>query len=405
MSEAIVNSFNFYFNSDRDRAAGSTGDNIQIPLNETPITCGTNQFLRLSLQSFSMYAGSLPQVNIHNAIFRVSCERDGGGGSTLVNFPTHVDLGNYASKVDLMIEFGTKLQALITACTGTNPTATNPVQHMSEDFVTTSAESLDGIIRLKLNFIGAHNVKESSLMVKFVTGDGDAFALLGGDRCADEGTAANQTIFSSISIDTTSDTDSILVLGHYNVQLSTEQNTFLKCDLNTTAIQTTNFSALSSEAGSSGAGTESSRILGRIVNDTGFSTFTTNTQMEYFVNLTSKSLTSLRLFITDSKGREIAQNIPRTLELNFDLSRYSPKLIQKDFGDDIGGTNTVPLLQTTLGNRSFEGCIKVDVCQFTAPRNNTLQSKPPVIRTPPRYTSNLLTIPSGDYYPVDECSR
>ena len=54
MSTAIVNSFNIFVDSGRCITSQSTGDDIHLPLSETPIHCADNQFLRLTLQDFNM---------------------------------------------------------------------------------------------------------------------------------------------------------------------------------------------------------------------------------------------------------------------------------------------------------------------------------------------------------------
>lgn len=393
MTEAVVSSFNFYVDSERDRSASSKGDDIIIPLQETPIRCATNQYLRLTLQTFSMYSHSMPRVNPTNCIFRVSCEKT-AGGVTLINKPFALDIGNYSSSVDLMLEFGRVLSGAIFECTGVNPDSTAPVLHMNSDFSATSSKSLDNIMRLRLQFDGNHLVKANSLLVKFVITDGDSFALLGGNRIYDEGETTSQSTVSSIVIDTTSATNSIDVTGMYNVQLSTEESIYLKCDTATTAIQTTSYSSLSTDKKQAGDGTESSRILGRIVQDTFFSLFTTSTDREFFVNLSQKNLTNIRLFLQDSKGREIPQCVPRTLALGLTGTRYFPAMKVASGHSEA---------QATLGNRSFEAVIRVDVIQFLSPQNNQLQSKPFVPNTPPRYSSNLLPNFEGAYYPPDKC--
>jgi hypothetical protein len=74
--------------------------------------------------------------------------------------------------------------------------------------------------------------------------------------------------------------------------------------------------------------------------------------MEYFITITSKQITHLRLYITDSHGRTIPQNI-----------KY---------------TNNIPVFpnpsQLILGNRSWEGVIKVDIVQYMGGQNNYLDN-------------------------------
>ena len=51
----IVNSFNIFIDSDRYLSPDSTGYDIRIPLNQTPISADNGQVMRISLQQFDMY--------------------------------------------------------------------------------------------------------------------------------------------------------------------------------------------------------------------------------------------------------------------------------------------------------------------------------------------------------------
>ena len=39
---SIVNSYNLFVDTERNLSADSTGDNVYLPLGQTPITCGSN---------------------------------------------------------------------------------------------------------------------------------------------------------------------------------------------------------------------------------------------------------------------------------------------------------------------------------------------------------------------------
>ena len=158
----------------------------------------------------------------------------------------------------------------------------------------------------------------------------------------------------------------------YNCQLSSQQNVYLRTDVNNTNIQTESFNSDSTDI--VGVNTlSSSRILARMVIDNEFVNFTTGTQMEYFVNLNTRQLTFLRLYITDSHGRPIPQNVQRVLA---------------------GATGNDPLIppvnQLTLGNRSWEAAIKVDIVQFMGGQNNVLQSQLPIPTVPARFGTEPL---------------
>tara|TARA_R110001599_G_scaffold26897_2_gene94807 strand:- start:1969 stop:2349 length:381 start_codon:yes stop_codon:yes gene_type:complete len=97
--------------------------------------------------------------------------------------------------------------------------------------------------------------------------------------------------------------------------------------------------------------------------DNDFVNFTTGTQMEYFVALTTRQITHLRLYITDSHGRDIPQNIVTTANVP---------------------PNGALVEQRTLGNRSWEAVIKVDVVQYLGGQNDALVSAPIQYTVPAR---------------------
>ena len=384
MATTIVNSYNFFFDSERDINSSSTGDNVHISLNETPITAANNQFLRLSLQAFSMYRTST-NVNPNNCIFRVSCQRQ-AGGTTITNLPKALDNGNF-SRVEIMKDLALKVSEVIKTSTGVSiPTSTlnNPTGFFTMDkgFTNAIPGTPDNIMRVRIDYgTTDHLIKDDTLIIQCLVDEGDSFELFGGNRLYSLGG-------QSLYVDTTTNSKRVDIYGFYPMQESTQQNTYLYCNLNSTNLQTKSFSAGSTDKRDAAAGTESSRILGRIINDTDFNVFTTETQMEYFVNLSSKTLNFIELRIADSHNRPIPPGI--NYKLNTGVQSDGSFLPEMVFDDTLGLPASANK-QNTLGNRSFEGVIKVDVVQMMSPANNTLTAPP--IRNPvnPRLTSNVLS--------------
>ena len=384
MATTIVNSYNFFFDSERDINSSSTGDNVHISLNETPITAANNQFLRLSLQAFSMYRTST-NVNPNNCIFRVSCQR-AAGGTIITNLPKALDTGNF-SRVDIMRDLALKISEVVQVSTGvaipgTTVEAPTGIFTMDKGFTNFIPGTPDNIMRVRIDYgTTDHLIKDDSLIIQCLVDEGDSFELFGGNRLYSLGG-------QSLYVDTTTNSKRVDIYGFYPMQESTQQNTYLYCNLNSTNLQTKSFSAGSTDLKDAAAGTESSRILGRIINDTDFNVFTTETQMEYFLNLSSKTLNFIELRIADSHNRPVPPAI--NYKLNTGVQPDGSFLPEMVFDDTLGLPASANK-QNTLGNRSFEGVIKVDVVQMMSPANNTLTAPP--IRNPvnPRLTSNVLS--------------
>ena len=362
MSQEVVSSYNIFVDSERYLAPNSRGDNIYLPLQQTPITCADNQFIRLTLQSFSMYK-NFTNVNTNNDTFRYTLDQDysGSGGQTgTINKNVALELTNqnYASLYDLAKEFGTKLASQLE--THLNKTATLNTGSIKPANTTTLAGTTNNIISFEID-ITAHSIAQP-LVIQFKVADGDIFELLGGDRIRNSA----DTTTASITADTTN-ANKVVITCKFPAQLSTQQNIYLRTNVSNTNIQTESFDAGNSDVVGGDNVMGGSRILGKIIIDNEFATFTSGTQMEYFVNLLQKQVNTLQLYLTDSHGRSL------------------------------------PFLagQTTLGNASFECVIKVDIVQYMSPMNNTLNSGGVQRTIPARFgTEPLKHIDYGkDNYP------
>ena len=68
--ETVANAFNLFINTDRNIPNGSLGDDIMIPLGQSPIVAGDDEHIRLTLDQFSMRK-SWYDVNKNNNKFVV----------------------------------------------------------------------------------------------------------------------------------------------------------------------------------------------------------------------------------------------------------------------------------------------------------------------------------------------
>ncbi len=386
MATEVVNSYNIYVDSERNISQTSTGQDVMLALSQTPITCADNQYIRLTLQSFSMYK-SFTNVNIHNNLFRINGDFGAGGAPapTASDYAVFLKDGDYETGNALGGEFATQLSGSLAYLSGVGLTAT-PIT--LPEAITTAGNNpptsgtTDNIISFVINFSAPHQV--SNLAVQFKISDGDIFELLGGDRIYPTDAATVKSIF----LDTAPDfgagpqNDKILVRCKYNLQLSTQQNVYLRTDINNTNIQTESFNSGNTDNRLS-TNLSSSRILAKLVIDNEFINYTTGTQMEYFVNLTTKQITFLRLYLTDSHGRSLPQNVRRQYPARTGATAYQPIV-------DPGAANPTPVNQSTLGNRSFECVVKVDILQYMGGQNNVLKAPPPPKTIPARFGTEPL---------------
>ena len=360
MASEVVNSFNIILDTERNLSASSTGDDILLPMNQTPIQCDDNQFIRLTLQSFSMYK-SWTNVNINNKTIRLQ-QADALAGGALVNSPVLLTEANYATPNSLAIEFATQLGLALQTHTGVAPvgaawTAVGAITALTPS----PAEDFDGdgnlVINFTLNFVGAHGMT-APLIIQTKVIDGDCFELLGSNRVRPLGLNVPDLTTPSMFSDVGgAGSTTVVVKCYYNCQLSSMQNIYLHTDAASSNIQTTSFGALDTDI-VGGSNLEASRVLGKINIGNQFATFSTSSQMEYFLNLQQKNLTFLRLYIRDSHGRV--------------LPTYN-NLVPSTAGG-AGSIGSGSNRQNTLGNRSWEAVVKVDIVQHITLQNNMLKT-------------------------------
>jgi hypothetical protein len=352
MSQEVVNSYNIFIDTERNLSSNSNGNRIRLPLSQTPISCAENQFLRLTLQSFSMYK-SWTNINSNNSTFRIQ-QTENLATAPLDDVELNLTHQNYASLFDLAKEFGNVLGAELATHTGVALAGT-PITNIKPASNTSIVGTTDNIISFDIDFVAPHGMGVNPI-IQFKVQDGDIFEILGGNRIRD----FTDKITPSVDCDALNNPTKVSVQCYYNAQLSSQQNVYLRTTTNTTNIQTSSFNSGNTDTPNINM-MENSRVLGKVIIDDEFATFTSGTQMEYFLNLTTKSLTFLDLFITDSHGRDIP---------------FTKK----------GNGNS----QATLGNRSFECIVKIDIVQYLGLQNNMLQTKGIEYSVPARFGTEPL---------------
>ena len=346
MSTAIVNSFNIFVDSGRCINSQSAGDDIHLPLSETPIHCADNQFLRLTLQDFNMVK-NFTNVNKYNSQFTV-IEPDGSLNEH------NLDFKNYKNIHDVADEFSSKLA---TAC-GATVTAGSLIPVSG----TNAHGNSDNVIKFELTFANNQTIGQDEKIIQFRIKNGDIYELLGGNKIL-----PGDTTTKSIDYDICSnDLKKVTIQCYYPAQRFTEEHVYLRTDLPSTNLETMSYSAGSSDDNNS-VHINNSRILGKVPITDNVCQFHTSTGNEYSVHLKQKNFTMMNLKLTDSHGR------------------YIPA-IEKGSGD---------LQPTKKGNFNFKCTIKCEIVQNMGGHNNHLQTKHPEKTVSARFGTEPL--PYFDY--------
>lgn len=343
MSEGqIISSYNVFVDTDRGTKSGdSSGDNFNLHLNEMNIDADKGQYIRLTVNNFSMYR-NFPNVNANNNEIRLVTDVGPGDVLTTKNLTAQ----HYANFRDVGLEFAEQVRAALQTVTGV--TATVNTATLTPSTTTVNGTS-SRIIIFDVDFAANHGL--SKCLIQFLEPNGDSYALLGGDRIA---STADVTT-SSVTV-TTAVVNKVTVTCKYPCQRSTSQFVYLRTDLPSNGIESISLAH-------SGATTNSihdvihSDILARFPMDTEFVQYDAGTGREYFMNLTTvKHLQNIHFRLTDEHNRP--------------LPVYAG--------------------QNTLGNLSFTLVMRVDIVQARQPAE---RFTPDPIRTVPPRMSTLMISP------------
>lgn len=361
MTQAVVSSFNLFVDSNRYVSPSSTGDDVHLPLSETPIQCADNQYIRVCLQDFTMYS-SFTRVNSTNNRFRVSQSNNGADtGAPLIRLAVDLPPANYSSISSLSQVFAAKLASILAAHTGKQLadipiTSQNPVTGALQNYIanpTTNDLNPDNVISFTISFKDPHGMTAVPI-IQFLVEDGDTWELLGGDRVWDTTDVTTPSIDCSFVSDF-----QVKVKCKYPARRSTCNHIYLRTDLTNTNIQTPSFSNKSTPNLET-IHTTNSRILGKCPVDKELCHFLSQTGNEYTLTLKQRQFTMLRLFITDQHGRMLPLQAPG---------------------------------QNLRGNRGFTCTLKIEIVQNLIPHGRQLQNAPDpesLKMIPPRFGTESL---------------
>jgi len=338
----IVDSYNLFINSERSLSPESKGDNIYLPLGQTPITCGTDQTIRLTLQEFTMQK-SWTNVNANNNKFTVR----GIVGNPVLEVNTELTPNNYEEPIDVATDFASKLATALGTIKGV--AVTGSVLTPTSGSTTSNSNS---IIKVQMVYASAHGYTTGSTpIVQFYTDLGMSYAILGGKRVNDTANTTTNSL-KVVVVDTTT----LTFEGYYNAQTATDTHIYLRVNEQNTNIAT---GSLNSEINTSRTEMSSTKVLGIIPIDTDYVRYVANTEMVFFINILAKQVAQLQVYLTNSLG----QPIP-TIDTN----------------------------QDTLGNRNFTCVLRVDILQLPMSVPHSLGNHNTEATTQARYSTAPSTV-------------
>ena len=360
MAENIVNSYNLFVDSSTGRDNASKGDNYHLHLGNAGITCESGQYIRLTLNNFTMHK-TFTDVNTNNSQFVV---RD------TTTTPTTSQIGNmthqnHISLNALASNFASSLGTAIIALKNLGPATFTTGANLKPSSLTSIGGNSNHIISFTLTCSADHNIDEGEVICQMYSADGDAYELLGGNRV----NSSTDITTPSITITVTSATV-LTVQCLYPAQRHSTSFVYLRgTGIPNTSIESTSLAHPSEEHRTD---TVDSDILARIPVDVEYCNYEAQSGREYFMNIKQKQINTLSLRLTDAKNRPLGRV--------FGSSTNSTTT-------GITGSGTE---QSTLGNLSFSAVIRVDVVQQRQIKE--LETKPLTHTTAARF-DNVLAQP------------
>jgi len=392
--QQIVNSINFFVDSERSAVVGDTqskGDDLLLGFEGNTIECKDGEVIRLSLVDFHM-PNNQYNIDARNSQGTLICSVNGTAmAAGLVT--TLVTRGNYYDTDDIALNFASNLAARLIALSGmpvgialstivnNNLTAqntavdgfTNLTQTLTppQRFVTTlTGKPEKKLLDVTITFSVAHTI--TNLKISCQSVNGELYLVLGGER-GDNIT----TLDNSFKITTTS--DSITVQGYFPMQLVTEPHVYLRCTLGQNGLES---SILGSDESTYNNDIVGSNILAKIARTSESFSYAGNQSGEFFLTLQQRKLNSIGLFLTDSKNRPIGRSKNSGLGTSAGLETTAT-------------SDIIPFekeTQSTKGNLYFTATIRIDIVKVYNP--NKLQSEPPPMPQFPSRASGVLSFGS-----------
>jgi hypothetical protein len=402
-NQQIVNSFNLFIDSERCVVQGdqqSRGDDVHIQFECNSIEAGDGEMIRLAVTDFSM-PNNMDMIDFNNSrgLLKATSSHVTAVAPAIWGLSETVDLidrQNYSSIYDVAVSFGIMFKQQLDRLVDTTLRAFTVGYIISPEYDKTYVPSsiatggisggpsygLKNVGRppmstgsrfLQIEFdckllgtggipapsgvLDAHGI--SALKIQLMPRNGDTYCILGGRRLD-----TDSETFDSLVVDL-SDPQKVKITGYYPMQRYTEPHVYLRSNTGQNGLE---MSVLQAGVIATGnvlvADIVTSNILGKFPrfenNEGGGDTiiYNTSTGMDYFINLQQRKLTSLQLFLTDSKGRKIGRFTDDVTTGTAAGRETDPATNPPTYADP---------LQNTLGNLFFTATIRVDIIKASNP--------------------------------------
>jgi hypothetical protein len=353
-SQDVVNSFNIFLDSEKATLVGDTqshGDHVKLHFEGNSIEANDGEIIRLSLLNFTMY-NNVYHINANNNKVKIYA----GGSTSAIAADSGASAVLTPQYIERLHAVSTDLGLILSAplVVRSNANGASTVHHFvltsvapvaSYQMQSTGNRLLDITLEAQTSTGTAVAHALTAVTIQCIESDGDSYTILGANRL--DGTPAKTDTSFKITIPTGT---TIRIQGFYPMQRTSDPYVYVRCNQAQTGLE---MSVLQKARGSSNIDIVNSNILAKAFRQVEFIHYDSATGEEYFMNLQTKKLSSLDLFLTDSKGRPLGR---KSDEAHKDTaSGLFTSVINNTFESDN---------QSTQGNLFFTGVLRVDIVKI-----------------------------------------
>lgn len=398
--QTIVNSFNLFVDTERTNICGdrsSSGDDTTIHFEGSSIVANDGELIKLTLTNFEMY-NNLYSVDINNDRFTMTYSNNSlaivppatqAPALIFTSVDDRITDKNYATLGEMAIEFAKTIAKRITLIKPTivrfkitiknlfkNTAATNENDMNTHSFVSvadntfpntsgavflsmseTSNRLLDVEIECRDSADGSLAHGFNALAIQSYASKGDFANLFGGLRQDDEASTSFQS-FKTELYNVSGTASGIRIKGFFPMQRTTDPYVYLRCNLSQSGgLESATLASDTITSSSTNSDLTASNILAKLKRDVEFISYDNSFGNEYFINLQQRKLSTIKLYLADSKNRPLGRRSDADTG-NKGTAAGLQKIVN---GARVFDNQT----QSTVGNLFFTAVLRVDIVKMS----------------------------------------
>jgi hypothetical protein len=398
--QTIVNSFNLFVDTERTNICGdrsSTGDDTTIHFEGSSIIANDGELIKLTLTNFEMY-NNLYSVDVNNDRFTMTYSNNSlaivapattAPALVFTSVDDRITNKNYATLGEMAIEFAKTIAKRITLIKPTivrfkitiknlfkNLAATNDDDKNTYSFLSIAdnifpntagavflsmSETSNRLLDIEIECRGTDDANLvhgfNALAIQSYASKGDFANLFGGLRQDDEASISFQSLKTEL-YNVSGTASGIRIKGFFPMQRTTDPYVYLRCNLSQSGgLESATLASDTITSSSTNSDLTASNILAKLKRDVEFISYDNSYGDEYFINLQQRKLSTIKLYLADSKNRPLGRRSDTDTG-----NKGTAAGLQKIVSNKLVFDNQT---QSTLGNLFFTAVIRVDIVKMS----------------------------------------